>query len=184
MHDLINLREEELRQAKGFDYLKLKLCGSDLPDYVCRNLNDFLENRSSIGLTKTVIIPRIVYSPHPQTTQERLYLPITLKDKSAEITVYVRPQAFHTESGQFLVTALDDLQQEDLLVYATLRNGIVTPSIILYEDNLIDNKIYLTGFLTPKIKRPKKSGISDLVAKLNHLIPNLNLEPTPSHARV
>ena len=174
---MIDLKEEELKQAKGLDYLMLKIFGTYLPNYACRNIGEFLENKSSMGVMKQVVVPRVIYFPHPETDDEKLCLPIKLRDESGEVDVYVRPQAYHTESGRFLVNALGDIRQGDLLVYATLRNGFLDPTI--FGDG-VDDRIYLTGFWSPKIRRPKV-GFFDLVAKLSDLIPDLRplLEPVP-----
>ncbi|MBI2148286.1 hypothetical protein HYU23_01265 [Candidatus Woesearchaeota archaeon] len=174
---MINLKEEELKRARRFDYLKLMLFGTDLPNYACRNIGEFLDNKSSMGVMKQVVVPRVVYFPHPETSDERLCLPIKLRDESGEINVYVRPQAFHTESGRFLVKALDDIRQGDLLVYVILRNGVLDPTI--FGDGVVDDRIYLTGFWSPRIRENQKPGLSNLVAKLSDLIPDLSPLPAP-----
>lgn len=166
---MIDLREEALKQAKGLEYWTLKLGFTDIPSYACRNLHDFLNNKSSIGMNREVIVPRVVYFPHPETDGEKLCLPIKLRDETGEVDVYVRPHALHTETGRFLVNVLDDICQGDLLVYATLRNGYVDGTI--FTDGK-DDSVYLSGFWSPRIRNPQ-SGLNDLVSKLSSLIPDL-----------
>ncbi|OGY53829.1 MAG: hypothetical protein A2912_02380 [Candidatus Buchananbacteria bacterium RIFCSPLOWO2_01_FULL_40_23b] len=173
---MINLHQKALEEAKGWEYARLKLFGFDnLPHYSCRNIAEFLENRVQIGVMREVAVPRVVYFPHPKSDKDQLYLPIRLKDESESIEVYVRPHAFHTQSGQPLVNILQDLHQGYLFGYATLRNGIFDPT--MFGDGTIDERIYLTGFKWSSNTRGKKikqkKELSDLLEKLSGWIPEM-----------
>jgi hypothetical protein len=176
---MIDLRAEELREAKGLDYWKLRLFGSELPDYLCRNIAEFLEGRPQIRLMGQVAIPRLVYFPHPETDDEKLCLPIKLRDNSGELEVYVRDTAYNREAGKFLVDSLNDIREGDSLAYVVLRNGCVEPNI----DGNTDDRIYLAGFWVPRIMRRKKK-LSDIVEKLSDLVPDLNPLPSPVPVRI
>ena len=170
---MIDLRKAELENSSGLDYCKLRLGFSNLPRYAFRNLQDFQENRSSIGIATEVLIPRVIYSPDPRSTEGKLFSPIKLKDESGEVDVWVRQDAMHSESGTPLSSALSQLYPGELLVYANFRNGF--PSSNLFGNGPEDNRLYLSGFWSPRIRRPE-GGLSALVRKLGSLIPDF---PSP-----
>lgn len=176
---MINLREEALKQAKGMEYLKLRVFGTGLPSYAFRNVHEFTNKRELVRVSETVVIPRVVYYPHPETNDEQIALPIKLQDGSGEVGVYVRPMAFNVEAGKWMIDSLAELRQGDLLVYAILLNGYQEPGILGCEGKR-DDRLYLSGFWSPRIRKPK-SPLFDLVSKLSDLIPDVtpSAEPVP-----
>lgn len=171
---MINIRKELMKEAKGREYWKLRLGFTDLPEYACRNIQDFLENINSVEINREVIIPRVIYFPNSKTDDKIIHLPIKFKDESGEIETYVRPLAFHTEGGKFMTESLDFFRGGDMFTYAVFRRGYYDGTTFSNKDE----KIYLTRFLGQKIPKPK-SGLSDLIIKLESFIPNLIPSPEP-----
>lgn len=176
---MINLREkikqeqaEELRHATGLEYWKLRFEFARLPQvpkYICRNIADFLDNKSSVRINEEVVIPRLIYFPHPERDAERFCLPISLRDKTGELEVYVRDTAYYQRARKLLVDALCEMKQGDMFIYGTIRCGM------MFEGEG-ENCLYLTDFYSKKIGKPKRKRF-DLAEMLEKILPEIELMP-------
>ncbi len=165
---MIHLREEILKQSKGFESWRIKYGFTDIPRYACNNLIDLIDNRVSLRPNERVIVPRLIYHPNSKKPNR---LPISLKDETCEVEVWARHQAFNVEVGKWLIHSIADLYPGELLAYAVLRNGYMDTTIFSQG---FDNRLYLSGFWNPRIKA-QRTRLSELVSKVSNLIPEFGL---------
>ncbi len=61
---MIDLYQKALETTTGIERLKLKLGITSLPaDYACRTIQEFLNERETIGLAKKILFPSFYYHP-------------------------------------------------------------------------------------------------------------------------
>ncbi len=172
---MIDIQQEMLREARGWERFKIKYGLTDLPaHFACRNLQEFLTSRDQIKVGKLVMFPKLYY--FPKESDSVGYDKISLKDGSASIDAYVSPSAFNLTSGELVADCLKEVQSGDTLYFSVLRNGMPIP----YAREA-DHTLYLAGFETIRHPRPKID-FSAIMEKLSSLVPEFNqreLTPVP-----
>lgn len=179
---MINYREEVLKRTTGLEHWQIRLGLTNVPKYACRDIADFLKNRHSIEPNITgVIFPRLIYLSKDNviylSEDDKSYLrvPFSLQDDTGKMDVWATPQMYNEEAGELLVTSLARLRSGDAIYDVTVKNGIRYPTTFIEREELDDPRIYLSGFVNPRIRRPSKRRLSDLVSDL---VPEFGL-PAP-----
>ncbi len=145
---MIDLYQKALETTTGIERLKLKLGITSLPaDYACRTIQEFLNERETIGLAKKILFPSFYYHPGSGFNLEGCVTHISLKDRTGSLNAFVRETAFHVEGRRPLVQSLDRLDAGTSIYFPVLMNGIP------FE---LDTRIYLIGFQEFNIPRPKQ----------------------------
>jgi hypothetical protein len=175
---MIDLKQEAIKiETSRWERFKLKHDFRYMPDYACVSINDFLQNRTEVGLNKDVIFPSLTYLALNRDERENLgveVVPITLKDPTGKIEVFVRPMA-HNIYGRFIVPdKLHEMWAGGTLFYPILKNGTFWPG-----DSEPDTRIYLRGFEYHGPAKEQKNLASVLSGILEKLLPEANLQPVP-----
>jgi len=171
---MIDLREEAYKKATSWlERFKIKHdLKSIVPRYACRTVADFFKNKDSIEQLSEAIMPRLIYTQNSKTIDDgKIYLPVTLYDKTGDLEVYVREQALNLATGNFIVDDVANLYNKDLILYAIIRKGF--PDVNIYGGAGIDDKLYLTGIWSPRIKKSQSS------FKTSKIITDMALGPSP-----
>ena len=187
---MINLKEELLKKSHGIEYFKLWAGFTNVPDYACRTIEDFMTHRGEVKPMDQIVIPRVVYFPkqgNPGPKRLKLAhmwggwaLHIRLRDavggQTAEIDAFARSTAFNPESGEWLMESISNLDSGEKIYNVILRNGLLPPDSFL-EESRFDDRVYLAGFQYYHTPRSQK-GLSDLLEKVADLIPEFGF-PNP-----
>ncbi|MFA5953252.1 MAG: hypothetical protein WC812_01540 [Candidatus Pacearchaeota archaeon] len=168
---MIDLRKKaiELEENKWKKF-KLKLGFTEIPDYACSTINDFLENKEKICIGKTVLFPCLDYIPLNYEERDKLgeeIISVNLKDATGKIEVYIRPMM----NFGFVAENLKSLWAGGKICNVEIQNGVQWP-----EEIKPDKRIYLTAF---KFQNGMQKEFSTEIPKIiEKLFPNYNKEPT------
>ena len=122
-------------------------------DYLARDIDDFVSNKTSITLGKTIMLPQVYFFKNEESDFEAFSL--TLRDGSGDLDVWARYTALNAHSDNFsseafLHNALNKLKDSNLY-FPIIQKGMILP----FVDDNEDNRIYLIGFTDTGTPKPK-----------------------------
>lgn len=159
---MINLRQKAIElETSKWKKFKIKHGFTNIPEYACSTAKDFLENKSKMKISDTVIFPTLNYLGLNQEEREKLgyeIVPVTLQDLTGKFEVYVRPMM----AGGLVPENLHDFWAGGKLYNVLLMNGVYWPGI-----EKPDERIYLKSFKFHNKKQKNYSEkTSELIAKI------------------
>lgn len=169
---MIDLRQKALNVTRGWQRVKIKYGFTFVPDYACATLAEFLGERDNIAVGKTLVFPRLSYTP--LEFEERLSNEVLVKlsDPTASAEMYVSRTCFNEGTRAHMGDIIDNLSRGTSLVRPVLRNGNYVP----YQEP--DQRIFLVDF-EKRGPSQKKKGYAGALAEM---MVNLFSEPASALA--
>jgi hypothetical protein len=164
---MINLKQKavELESSK-WKRFKIKHGFTDIPEYACSTVKDFLDNKDKMKISEEVLFPSLNYLGLNQEEREKLgyeVVPIVLQDLTGEVQVYIRPAM----SFGFVADNLHDLWAGGSIYNVRLINGVQWPG-----ESKPDERIYLRSF---KFHHKKQKNYSEKFSEILEKIFNPEL---------
>jgi len=172
---MIKVKDLVLKHTEGkWERFKVRHGLTQLPaTYICRNLQELVNERNSVEVGATILLPRLVYFSNGEELLQAT--PIILQDESAKVDAVYNSYMVNHQTGRVLREDIGEVCEGETVFTPVIMNGHNWP----YQKP--DSRIYLTAFgirRNADIRYSPSLGqtLSELAGKL---APKVGLCPVP-----